>query len=162
MRKKKKTQRIRSNTSTKKVKVYKKKTTVKKVKVPRTRNMNTLTESEYFSRIRSALRNAFKWWLPMKEALRRASRPSENTANKRLKTEYQCNKCKHWFARKLVEIDHIEAAGSLSCYDDIVPFIKRLTVEEISKYQILCKPCHKVKTMKDNSDRKLGNLDKNA
>jgi len=54
----------------------KKKATVKKQKVARTRNLNTLTESEYFSKIRSGLRNAFKFWKPMQEALKKASRPS--------------------------------------------------------------------------------------
>jgi hypothetical protein len=81
----------------------------------------------------------------MQLALEAASRPSEST-NKRIKKEYQCAKCKKWFKRADVEIDHIEEAGSLNNYDDIVPFIQRLTKEDISSYQILCKPDHKVKT----------------
>lgn len=155
MRKKTKKGVARSNTSPKKRKVYNKKKRVVKHKVPRTRNMGTLTESEYFSRIRSALRNAFKWWKPMTTALSLASRSSQDISNKRLKTEYQCNHCKKWFARKLVEIDHIEAAGSLCTYEDIIPFIKRLTVESVDSYQILCKVCHRDKTKIDNDARKL-------
>ncbi len=154
MRKKKKTQRTRSDTTSRKRKVYKKKVTKTRVKVPKTRNMNTLTESEFFGKIRSALRHSFRFWKPMQEALKKASRPSQNKENKRLKTEYQCAHCKGWFARKDVEIDHIVAAGSLRNYEDIIPFIKNLTVEDVSAYQILCKLDHKKKTAIDNEKRK--------
>jgi len=111
----------------------------------KTRKANTWSEAEYFSRIRSALRSRFRFWIPMQKALEKASRPSQST-NKRIKKEYQCAHCNNWFKRTDVQIDHIEECGSLNCYDDIVPFLKRLTKENISAYQILCKPCHKKKT----------------
>lgn len=125
------------------------------------RNGGTMTESQYFSKIRSMLRSGFRYWKPMQLALEAASRPSQST-NKRIKKEYQCAKCKKWFKRADVEIDHIEEAGSLNNYDDIVPFIQRLTKEDISSYQILCKnPCHLNKTNKEKLKRKaLKDLDK--
>jgi len=120
----------------------------KRVKSPKTRNGGKWTESGYFSRVRSALRRVFRYWIPMQKALELASRPSQSS-NRRLKKEYQCAKCKKWKPRKSVEIDHIEECGSLKSYDDIVPFLKRLTKEEVSAYQILCKDtCHKQKTKK--------------
>lgn len=122
-----------------------KKIPVKRSRVAKTRNNNTLTEAAYFSKIRSALRNAFRYWKPMQEALNLASRPSQSD-NKKIKKEYQCNICKKWFKRSDVEIDHIEECGSLSSYDDVIPFLKRLTVENISAYQILCKKHHSEKT----------------
>lgn len=146
MRKKKAAKKvvIRTDTSNKARKVAKRKK--KRVVVPKTRGAGTYTESEYFSRIRSSLRRAFRWWPPMMLALKKASRPSQSD-NKRLKTEYQCAMCKKWKARKDVEIDHIEECGSLSKYEDVVPFIKRLTKENVEDYQILCKnTCHKDKT----------------
>lgn len=109
------------------------------------RNGNTMTESQYFSKIRSVLRSGFRYWKPMQLALEAASRPSQST-NKRIKKEYQCNHCKKWYKRLDVEIDHISECGSLSKYEDIVPFIQRLTPENINAFQILCKPCHKIKT----------------
>ena len=109
------------------------------------RNGNTMTESQYFSKIRSILRSGFRYWKPMQLALEAASRPSQSL-NKRIKKEYQCNHCKKWYKRADVEIDHIEESGSLQKYEDIVPFIQRLTKENISSYDILCKPCHKIKT----------------
>ena len=117
----------------------------KKIRVPRTRNANTLTESQYFSKIRSSLRNSFRYWKPGQLALERASRPSQSK-NKRLKKEYQCAICKKWFKRADVEIDHLEECGALKSYDDIVPFLKRLTKENPNAYQILCKPDHRART----------------
>lgn len=119
------------------------------------RNAGTMTESQYFSKIRSMLRSGFRYWKPMQLALEAASRPSQNT-NKRIKKEYQCAHCKKWFKRADVEIDHIEECGSLQKYEDIVPFIQRLTKEDVNAYQILCKnPCHLNKTKNEKFKRKL-------
>ena len=109
------------------------------------RNGGTMTESQYFSKIRSILRSGFRYWKPMQLALEKASRPSQSL-NKRIKKEYQCKKCSLWFKRADCEIDHVQECGSLQTYEDIVPFIQRLTKENIDAYQILCKPCHKLKT----------------
>jgi hypothetical protein len=120
---------------------------IKKSRVPKTHNGGMWTESQYFSKIRSTLRNGFRYYKPMQDALNLASRPSQSP-NKRIKKEYFCKKCLKWFKRLDVEIHHIEECGSLQSYDDIVPFIKRLTVEDVNGYAILCKPCHK--TVTDN------------
>jgi 5-methylcytosine-specific restriction endonuclease McrA len=153
MRKKKKAipQRARNNTKAPAGKPPKRKTKKKravsnrKPAAPKTRGANTLTESEYFSRIRSSLRRAFRWWPPMMLALKKGSRPSQHP-NKRIKIEYLCNHCGQWKTRREIEIDHIVECGSLNNYDDIVPFIQRLTAENINSFQLLCKPCHKEKT----------------
>lgn len=141
----------------KKKRVTKSKTPKKKrVAAPKTRNHNTWSESEFFSRIRSGLRRTFRYWKPMQLALEKASRPSQSE-NKRLKKEYQCAKCKAWRPRKEVEIDHIEECGSLNTYEDIIPFIERLTKEEVDAYQILCKrTCHKEKTKQYLTNKKNG------
>ena len=129
----------------------KKKTkTTKKSIVPKTRNAGTLTESQFWGLIRSALRSKFRYWKPMQLALDKASRPNQSS-NKRLKKEYQCAKCKKWFKRDDVQIDHVIPCGSLKNYDDIQGFIERLTIEDPKGFQILCKEDHKEKT---NSERK--------
>lgn len=122
--------------------------------VERPYNMGTLTEAAFFGKIRSALRNAFRYWKPAQEALNRASRPSQNKTNLRLKKEFQCAECKKWHKRADVEIDHIIECGSLSCYNDIVPFIKRLAPENPNAYQVLCKPCHRLKSNEAINKRK--------
>ncbi len=124
----------------------------KRIKVERTRNAGSMTESAFFSKIRSTLRSGFRYWKPMQIVLQKASRPYKGT-NKRQKKEFQCAICKEWYKRDLVEIDHIEECGSLKNWDDIVPFIKRLTAEGINSYQILCKKCHLLKTKKNKEEK---------
>ncbi len=120
----------------------------------RPRNGGKMTESEYFAKIRSALRKGFMWWHPMMLALEKASRPYKGP-NKLQKKEYQCSNCKKWFKRTDVHVDHIIECGSLKTYDDIVPFLKRLTVEDVDAFQVLCKAeCHKEKTKNERTKRK--------
>ena len=80
--------------------------------------------------------------------IKAASRPSQSK-NKRLKTEYQCAKCKKWFPRKEVQIDHVVPCGSLKGPDDIAGFLERLTPESTEAYQVLDKKCHKIKTQEE-------------
>lgn len=116
-------------------------------RVARTRNAGTMTESMYWSAIRSALRKAFRYWKPAQKAKVLARRKYKGK-NKRQKYEYQCAKCKEWFKEKEVQIDHIVEVGSLRCYEDLVEFLKRLTPEDVKAFQILCLKCHKEKTNK--------------
>lgn len=118
----------------------------KKSRVEKTRNNFSLTESQYWGLIRSALRQKFRFWKPAALALSLASRPYRGE-NKLQKKEYQCNFCKDWFPRKSVEIDHVESAGTLRCGDDLKGFIERLTPENVDAFQVLCKDCHKQKTI---------------
>jgi hypothetical protein len=129
------------------------KATVRKKLVPRTRNAGTLTESQYWGKIRSTLRSAFRYWKPMTIALEDASRPYKGT-NNRQKKEYKCAVCKKWFKRTDVQIDHITPCGSLKGYGDIEQFIKNLSPEDPKAFQILCKDDHKVKTAEERKNRK--------
>lgn len=127
-----------------------------KKEVLKTRNSGKLTESAYFSKIRSGLRRTFQWWTPMIEALNAVSRPY-NGENKRLKKEYKCSRCNNYFPRKQVEVHHKIPCGSLKSYEDIVPFIQRLTVEGAENYEILCKICHQKETNIEKELKKLKN-----
>jgi 5-methylcytosine-specific restriction endonuclease McrA len=111
-------------------------------KVQKTRGAGTLTEAQYWGKIRSGLRRAFRFWPPITNAKNEARRPVKNKG--RQKWEYQCNHCKQWFKGDEVEVDHIVPCGSLKSAEDLVPFLERLTTED--GFQVLCKPCHKVKT----------------
>ncbi len=122
-------------------------------KVKRTRNAETWTEASYFAAIRSALRQKFRYWKPATNCLNAAKRPSK-AANKRLKWEFSCAKCKGWFARKEVQIDHVVPCGSLKSLKDIPAFVKRLTPESEDAFTILCKGCHQTKTNKEREARK--------
>lgn len=121
-----------------------KKKVVRKSKVPKVRNAGTMTESAFWSFIRSALRQKSRWWKPITQCKMLARRDYKGPL-KRQKFEYQCNNCKKWFPEKKINVDHINPAGSLNCADDLGPFVERLFCE-IDNLQVLCETCHDVKT----------------
>ena len=119
--------------------------------VARTRNNGTMTEAAYFGKIRSVLRQGFRYWKPLRQCKADARREYTGD-NKRQKWEYQCNDCKEWFTGKQVQVDHITPVGSLRSLDDLPAFVYRLTVEE--GYQILCKLISLTQTKKTIMDSK--------
>lgn len=122
----------------------KKKRVTKRVKVVKPRNAGTMTESAFWSFIRSGLRQKSRWWKPITECKLAAKRTYKGP-NKRQKFEYQCNQCKNWFPEKQINVDHIEPAGSLNCAADLPGFVERLFCEQ-DKLQVLCTKCHDAKT----------------
>lgn len=67
---------------------------------------------------------------------------------------YTCNSCKKVYSKKETQVDHvvpvIDPVKGFTTFDE---FIRRLFVPA-SGWQILCKPCHKIKTDKENKKRK--------
>lgn len=137
-------------------KTTKKRAVKKKVtnpKVPRTRNGGTMTESAFWSSIRSALRQKSRWWVPIKLVKENAKRAYKGP-NKLQKWEYQCAKCKEWFKDKEIAVDHVVECGELRCAADVPGFIERLFLEDLNGYQCLCKACHNEKTQTYLKDKK--------
>jgi 5-methylcytosine-specific restriction endonuclease McrA len=128
-----------------------KKAAAKKPKTEKTRNAGTMTESAFWSFIRSGLRQKSRWWKPITQCKLKAKRPYKGP-NKRQKFEYQCNSCKKWFAEKNINVDHIEPAGSLNCADDLAGFVERLFCE-VDNLQVLCSGCHNIKTQKERNEK---------
>lgn len=116
---------------------------VKKERVPRTRNANTLTESEFFGKIRNALRNIARFWKPAAMAKQKTKRVYIGP-NKRQKVEYVCNRCKKGFPITQVQAHHTIECGSLKTYADLPGFVERMFTENVNEYEILCKNCHLV------------------
>jgi len=132
-----------------------KKKTVRKPRAnaaPKTRNNGTLTESAFWSFIRSGLRQKSRWWKPITQCKLNAKR-SYKGPNKRQKFEYQCNDCKKWFAEKNINVDHTIPVGALNCAEDLPGFVNRLFCE-VDNLQILCSTCHDTKTKQENESRK--------
>ena len=127
----------------------KKATKPRKSTAPKTRNAGTMTESAFWSFIRSALRQKSRWWKPIAQAKQAAKRKYKGQ-NKRQKFEYQCNQCKEWFADKNVNVDHKIPAGTLGCSADLPGFVERLFCE-IDNLQVLCNVCHNKKTQDEKS-----------
>jgi 5-methylcytosine-specific restriction endonuclease McrA len=128
-----------------------KKIPVRKSRVPKTRNSGTMTESAFWSFIRSALRNKSRWWKPITECKQKSRRPYTGP-NKRLKFEYQCNECKGWYPEKQINVDHIIPAGTLTCSSDLAGFIERLFCEQ-ENLQVLCTDCHDKKTANERNEK---------
>ena len=105
--------------------------------------------SKVLSWLRSALRSASRRYPPVFEALDRAKRPYKGS-NPRQKVCYLCAQCKEEFNGKQVAVDHIIPAGSLSTWDDVMPFVKRLFCS-VEGLQVLCHTCHDVKTLADKN-----------
>lgn len=82
--------------------------------------------------------------------LQGARRPSQSD-NKRLKWEFQCAGCNHWFPQSEVEVDHIVPAGSLRSFEDIAGFVERLFCEP-EGLVVLCERCHRAKTNSSSED----------
>lgn len=135
---------------------------VRRIKTPKTRNAGSMTESAFWSFIRSALRQKSRWWKPITQCKMKARRPYKGP-NKRQKFEYQCNECKNYFPDKKINVDHIIPAGSLQCANDLPGFVERLFCE-IDNLQVLCSTCHdrKTKSEKDGKAKRGRNKTKQA
>ncbi len=116
-----------------------------------TRASNTLTESEFFGRIISAIRRLTMYWKPKNDYLLTIRRPYSGT-DKRTKWEYQCISCQQWFKRVDIECDHIAPVGSFKCFNDAPGYLERAFIEK-EGYQALCKECHRSKTNGSHTNR---------
>lgn len=67
--------------------------------------------------------------------------------------QYSCNICKGVFGNREIVADHkspvIDPKEGFTTWDN---YINRMFVDETG-FQILCKPCHKIKTQEENSSR---------
>jgi 5-methylcytosine-specific restriction endonuclease McrA len=130
----------------------KRKKAVRKGAAPKTRNAGTMSESAFWSFIRSGLRQKSRWWKPITQC-KLTNRRNYTGPLKRQKFEYLCNECKGWFPDKKINVDHIIPAGSLQCAADLPGFVERLFCEA-DNLQILCETCHNKKTQNEKSSRK--------
>jgi hypothetical protein len=115
-----------------------------------TRASHTKTENEFIAHVLGSLRNGTKFWKPKMEKLAEGRRPNQSS-NKRLKWENNCEQCKQWFPESSIQIDHVIPCGGISG-DDWLDKIKEWIIKayvEIDGYQRLCKQCHAEKTKKE-------------
>lgn len=115
------------------------------------RNGGTWTEARFWQAIRSTLRRSFRYWKPGTSALNavRVAKPGPHGA----KWAYRCARCTKLYRRDGVQIEHKIPCGTLKRYEDIVPFLQRLTPESPEAFQVLCKTCHKEKTQQEKVAR---------
>ena len=111
------------------------------------RNGGNWTEAKFNSFVKSALRGASRRWPPKYETLNAAYVDRRTNAKSgRPAKHYLCAQCQGCFPAAEVQVDHIEAiidplVGFVS-WDEVV---NRMFCEK-ENLQVLCTPCHKVKT----------------
>lgn len=126
---------------------------VQNPRVARTRNAQSETQSQHMNKIRSMLRSLSRWWKPMQLALKASS--TTYTVGRAKRVMFLCAQCNKLHERKNVEVNHIEPAGSLKDYNDLPSFCEKLFVEDITKLEVLCKPCHLAITAEQRKKVKL-------
>lgn len=111
------------------------------------RNAQTMTEAEYWGKVRSALRKAFAYWKPAQAAMKHAECGARvNPKTGRQKKAYRCAICGLEGFSEEMQLDHIDPCGTLRSSEDLVKFLERLTCEDSSQFQLLHKTCHQQKT----------------
>lgn len=91
-------------------------------------------------------------WPPLVELVNAVRRPNQS-ANKRLKWEFQCEDCDGWFPRKEVEVDHKLPCGSLRSLGDVAGFVERLFCEP-DGLRVLCEGCHQERHQREGASTK--------
>ena len=125
-----------------------------RAKPNKTRCSGQWTEARYNSFIKSGIRSLTRKWKPMFDALKDAATEKKvNAKTGRIAQHYKCAHCGGQFPVKEVAIDHIEPIvpiAGFTTWDDV---ISRALCEK-SGFQVLCKPCHLIKSKEENEQRK--------
>lgn len=119
------------------------------------RNDGQWTEARFTSFVKSALRSASQRWPPKYTTLSSACvgvRVNERTG--RLAKHYKCSACQLAFPAKEVEVNHRIPVVLVTGFDSWTGVIERIFCDS-KDLEVLCKPCHKVITQKENELRKM-------
>lgn len=117
------------------------------------------TTARFWGFIRSALRQAFNRYPPKYEAIKLVAhtykygeyKTGAKKGQPKMVRRYTCAHCMNNFMQKEVQVDHIIGAGSLKSFDDLPGFTRRLFCKQ-EDLQVLCKPCHHVKTQQEKQN----------
>lgn len=102
----------------------------------------------------SVLRAGTRRWPPKYQTLAEAKTKKKiNVLSGRMAQHYRCAQCRKDFALSAVEVDHILPvvdAGGFTTWDQ---YITRMFCDK-EGFQILCKPCHQIKSKEERATRK--------
>lgn len=111
------------------------------------------TQSAFFSWIRGGVRRSLWNRSPIKLEFIKNNRRKINNPNPRGKVAQvwggDCALCNNTFILKDLEVDHKTGNHSLTKIEDIQKFIEGIVLVTESDLQMVCKPCHKAKSMAD-------------
>lgn len=109
---------------------------------------------------RSAWRRIFSRSPAVIEALQKARRErpwykKDGTTAARPRVEFLCSSCNEWFMRKDIQVDHeVPVIDPVKGFETWEIFSDRLFCDP-SNLNVLCKPCHKVKTDEEKRIRAI-------
>ena len=134
-------------------------------KTPPFINYPTWTTARFFGFIRSQLRAGFNRYPPKYETLKAAAyieptldedgnhvafKTGRKAGQLKYHKRYLCASCHQTFPQKDVQVDHIQPAGSLRTFEDLPRFVELLYPGQ-DGLQVLCKPCHLIKTNEERA-----------
>ncbi len=119
------------------------------------RNGGEWTDARFRSFVTSALRAASRRWPPKYAALRAALIGRQlNSKTGKMAQHYQCVQCQQLYVAADVQVDHINpVVDPVKGFVSWDVYIDRMFCE-IKGLQVLCKPCHLIKTKQEKLDRK--------
>ena len=102
----------------------------------------------------SLIRSGLRKFQNRSECLKEAKTQKKiNESSGRLAQHYKCAKCKKDFPMTQVQVDHIEPVVDVKKgFVDWNTYISRMYCA-IENLQVLCKPCHKIKSDKERKLR---------
>jgi len=106
------------------------------------------TDNKYYSFIRSALRKAWLKYPNRYKTLNEARLPHKIVRRGKRCYCYECVECGGEHLGSNVVVDHIHPCGKLLSYDDFPLFVSNLFCG-MDDLQVMCKPCHNIKTMEE-------------
>ena len=120
------------------------------------------TDARKHAFIVSVLRAGTRRWPPKYETLAEAKTVKKiNQKTGRQAQHYACAKCKKDFPQKEVDVDHKTPVVDPSTgFVDWNTYIERMFCPK-KNFQVLCKPCHKAKTLKEKKKNAHRSEDEN-
>lgn len=117
------------------------------------RNAGRWTKARYNSFVAAVLRSGSRRWPPKYEALAEAFTSRKvNKKSGKLAKHYRCSDCEKEYTSTNVQIDHIDPVVPVTGFTTWDSFIERLFCEK-EGLQVLCKDCHKKKTVAEKKLR---------
>lgn len=109
--------------------------------------MSSWTPGRLQAWVIAGLRSLSRKYPPRFETLHEAKTEKKiNVKTGRLAQHYECNECKEDFPATEVQVDHIrDVIDPETGFVDFNTYIERLFCEK-NNLQVLCKPCHGLKT----------------
>ena len=118
-------------------------------------NGGTWTYARFHSFVASTLRSGSRRWPPKFTCLNEAKTEKKiNVKTGRLAQHYRCASCQQEFTNKDVQVDHIEpVVDPTKGFESWDKFVHGLFCEQ-DNLQVLCKPCHKEKSLEEKKKKK--------